>query len=256
MNGTSSIHILIADDSQGQLDTLSLILRRKGYAVESAADGLDAVQKASDKKTAIVLMDIRMPEMDGFTAWKKIGESNPEIKFLFLTAYAFEELISFILKGRPHRIFYRPVDPFKVMDEIDALGVKNQGGLVLLLDDDRDMLTVIQEGAKSRGLAVKLHSTCEDAVSNRDFNGTDLLIIKKKQQLLPGLKAFLEMENEFPGMISVMNVFHTRENKDLVRDALSKGGCACLHKPVEIEKLLEVIDGISRGLSEDREKSS
>jgi DNA-binding NtrC family response regulator len=243
--------ILIADDSQGQLDTLSMILKRKGYTVESAGDGLDAVHKASDRRIRIVLMDIRMPEMDGFTAWDKIGETNPGVKILFITAYAFEELIPFILKNRPHRLFYKPVDPFKVMEAIDAFSAKGGGGgLALLLDDDRDMCTVIHEGVKSKGLKAEFQSTCAEALSGGKLAGTDVLVIRERIELLTGLKAFMKMGKDSPGLITVMNVFHTRNTQDLVRDALSAGGCACLHKPVDIETLLEVIDGISRGLEE------
>ena len=82
------IDILIVDDDVDMAETLSDILTALGIQVEIAHDGCKAVEKAKAKMFDIVLMDIKMPVMDGYTAIKLIREKNTKIPIIAQTAYA------------------------------------------------------------------------------------------------------------------------------------------------------------------------
>lgn len=64
--------ILVVDDNSVAQTIASRVLGRNGYEVEIAADGLAAVQKASDSKFDLILMDLQMPGMDGFETLKSL----------------------------------------------------------------------------------------------------------------------------------------------------------------------------------------
>ena len=69
--------ILIVDDSPTQLNVISKILSKHGYDVITAEDGEIAVQKAASEKPDIILMDVVMPNLNGFQATRQITK-NPE----------------------------------------------------------------------------------------------------------------------------------------------------------------------------------
>ncbi|MCP4432704.1 MAG: response regulator, partial [Gammaproteobacteria bacterium] len=78
---------LLADDDVGIQLTLSALLEQKGYAVTTVGNGVEAVNALSNDEFSIVLLDIRMPEMDGFEACKSIREldNGKNVPILMLT---------------------------------------------------------------------------------------------------------------------------------------------------------------------------
>jgi DNA-binding response OmpR family regulator len=66
-------------------------LEEQGYAITHCADGETALKEFSKKKYDLVLLDIMLPRMDGFTLAKKIREKNSQVPLLFLTAKSMKE---------------------------------------------------------------------------------------------------------------------------------------------------------------------
>ncbi len=80
--------ILLVDDEEDILEFLGYNLKKEGYKVYKAANGLEAVEKAKAKFPDLILMDVMMPEMDGITAVQEIRKI-PELQetlIVFLTA--------------------------------------------------------------------------------------------------------------------------------------------------------------------------
>jgi DNA-binding NarL/FixJ family response regulator len=85
----NKIRLVIVDDHPVVRDGLRGMLESQAdfEVVGEAADGEEAVRVASSLKPEIVLMDLRMPVMDGVTALREIKASNPEVQILVLTTY-------------------------------------------------------------------------------------------------------------------------------------------------------------------------
>lgn len=81
--------ILIAEDNDSNFVLMSYILK-KYYQFERARNGQEAVEMVDKNQYDIVLMDIKMPVMDGLEATKAIKEKHPDLPVLALTANAFD----------------------------------------------------------------------------------------------------------------------------------------------------------------------
>ncbi len=80
--------VIIADDETIQRMDLKDVLTKQGYlVVGEAGDGLSAVNLAREIRPDLVIMDIRMPDMDGIEVLKKIREERPEIEVIIITGY-------------------------------------------------------------------------------------------------------------------------------------------------------------------------
>ncbi|HDP80326.1 MAG TPA: response regulator [Spirochaetes bacterium] len=80
--------ILIVEDEQHQRELYSMELQDAGYEVEQAANGKEAVDKVKNNKYDLVILDIRMPEMDGIEALGKILSRDKKIPIIIYTAYS------------------------------------------------------------------------------------------------------------------------------------------------------------------------
>ena len=81
--------ILIAEDNDSNFVLMSYILK-KHYQFERAKNGQEAVEMVDKNQYDIVLMDIKMPIMNGLEATKAIKEKHPDLPILALTANAFD----------------------------------------------------------------------------------------------------------------------------------------------------------------------
>ena len=84
MNGK----VLIVDDEAGIRDVLKTYMEYEGYNVSTAADGLEAYEKASSETYDVILSDIQMPQMDGLTLVEKVHSVQPDTVIILMTGYA------------------------------------------------------------------------------------------------------------------------------------------------------------------------
>jgi diguanylate cyclase (GGDEF)-like protein len=84
----SKVSILVVDDEQSILEMLTdFLMDDKGYVVDKASDGLSALEKLKKQHFDIVLMDIRMPRMDGHTLIKEARQLGIDTDFIVMTGY-------------------------------------------------------------------------------------------------------------------------------------------------------------------------
>ena len=106
------INILIADDQAMVRSGLRMILESESdlVVVDEAANGAEAVRIAKRERPDVVLMDVRMPEMDGLEATRLISSESSEIKVIVLTTFDIDEYVygalragasGFLLKDAP-----------------------------------------------------------------------------------------------------------------------------------------------------------
>jgi len=139
--------ILVVDDNEALLETFAMILKRRGYEVQTACDGIAAVDKFKAQNFDITLMDIVMPEMNGVDAFKKIREIQPEASIILMTAYSDEELIRAAADKGVTLIIQKPIR----IDSLIKLINETAGNQpILLVDDD-----TISETLKSPGMVSK-----------------------------------------------------------------------------------------------------
>ena len=83
--------ILIADDNDDVLSTLTALMTREGYQVIGAKNGAEALRLAQAARPALVLLDVGMPGIDGWTAAEELkrNPSTQHIRVVMITAFAF-----------------------------------------------------------------------------------------------------------------------------------------------------------------------
>jgi len=114
MKAERQTKILIVDDDSGHLATLKTITRSWGYSVQTADDGVGAVELVKSEQVDLVLMDVRMAKMSGIEALEKITAYNPSIPVIIMTAYSSVESAVEALKTGAYDYLIKPLD-FEVL---------------------------------------------------------------------------------------------------------------------------------------------
>ena len=79
--------VLVVDDDEDLLEILSETIQQFGYNVIKARDGKDAIEKYKQNPSDLVLMDINMPEKNGFESFFALRKNFPNVKVIFMTGY-------------------------------------------------------------------------------------------------------------------------------------------------------------------------
>jgi FixJ family two-component response regulator len=79
--------VLIVDDEKNIRLTLSVALEKLNLQVDTAVNGEEALKKLAEKSFGLMLLDLRMPGMDGMEVLKRVPEIRPEVKVVIITAY-------------------------------------------------------------------------------------------------------------------------------------------------------------------------
>jgi two-component system response regulator PilR (NtrC family) len=110
----------VADDEQSMREFLDIMLKKEGYKVSLASNGEEVVKLIDNDLFDLVLMDIRMPKLDGISALKKIKSTAPETVVIMITAYASADTA---IKAMKEGAYDYITKPFKV-EEIKLI-IKN-----------------------------------------------------------------------------------------------------------------------------------
>jgi CheY-like chemotaxis protein len=110
--------VLVAEDEESNYELVRTVLQKR-YRLLRAHNGIEAVNITQDEKPDLILMDIRMPELNGLDATRIIKEVNPHIPIIALSAYAFEENIR---EAKAAGCDHFMSKPFRVEDLIETVG--------------------------------------------------------------------------------------------------------------------------------------
>jgi DNA-binding NarL/FixJ family response regulator len=177
------IKILVVDDHEVVRDGIvGNLVRQPDFAiVGQASNGLEAVQRAAELSPDIILMDLRMPELDGVEAMIRIKQSNPEIKFIVFTTYSDDEYLfaaikagakGYLLKDAPRDELFKairavsrgesliqPVFTTKVLDKLASELSRKSTGMDALSDREIEVLDLMAKGVSNKDIADQLSIT-------------------------------------------------------------------------------------------------
>jgi len=113
-----SARILVVDDDESIRKVLATILEEKGYVVDTAQSGKEAIEKSNIKFYNLALIDIRLPDMEGTKLLTAMKETTPKMVKIIITGYpSLQNAIEAVNKGADAYI----LKPFKVDSVLDVI---------------------------------------------------------------------------------------------------------------------------------------
>lgn len=233
--------ILVVDDDRGMVDTLCDILELRGWETLRAYDGLAATEIAAREAVDVVLMDVRMPQLDGVQALKRIRGRRPSTRVVLMTAFAAHDLLAQAERDGALRIMRKPVDVPELLALLESAVSRQRS--VLVVDDDPAYLQTMSELLATHGVEATTARSLNEALARLEQHPPGAVLLDLKLagvDMAEHLVAFREIS---PSVLLVLHSGYDDELSDAVRRAPRGVIDAAFTKPLPIDRLLEVLDG-------------
>ncbi len=235
--------ILIVDDNEDLLQTFAMILRRRGFCVETAGNGASAVDKFKEQSFDVTQMDIVMPEMNGVEAFKKMKEMQPGAPVILMTAYSDEELIQTARDEGIRQIIHKPI---RIDELIEMITKAASSQPILIIDDDADICETLTRVLKLEGHEVLTAGSGEEAVDITRERACQIAFIDIKLPNIDGLETLLRLKEVNPDLLTVMMTGFRNEVKDALEKAQAASAITCLYKPFDPAEAANLVKKIGK----------
>ena len=161
--------ILIVDDEQNIIDVLSLVLKAEKHDVDSCLEGFSAIEKVKNNKYDLVLLDIKMPKMDGLEVLEKIIEIDKSLIVIMISGHGNYETAVEATKKGAYNYIQKPPD----LDEL-KIAIKNAIEYKKSKDEIEELRTELIESNKIIGKSPAIRDI-KDKI--KKYSGLDLNVL-------------------------------------------------------------------------------
>jgi two-component system, NtrC family, response regulator HydG len=237
--------ILLVDDNLDFLDSTKDVLEDGGYRVDTATNGKDALIQATNNPYDVILMDIKMPGMNGVESYIRMKEKNPTIKVILISAYSLEDLIKRAREEGVCEVLNKPLNMVKLLDNIERIKQSRVGGCILVADDDRALCDNLFDVLTRRGYQVVVAGSGDEAVKKAEDEPFDILLLDMKLPHSNGLEVYRRVKPLQSSLVTIIMTGYAEEMQELIDQTLSEDAYTCLRKPLKIEALIKLLDEVS-----------
>jgi CheY-like chemotaxis protein len=238
----NQVKVLVIDDDVTFAKTTVDILLESGINSSYVENGQLGIETLKKQFHDVVLLDMKMPVMNGLETYRVIKKVSPKTMVVMITAYRMEEMIRASLKEGAYAVLNKPLDMHHIFSMIERS--QKGGAYIAVVDDDPNTCKTFKDNLEEKGFSVVTATDGDEAIRLAKERPQDVIFIDVKLPPINGVETFLEIKKINPNSKVVIMTAYGKEMDDLLEQAKQKGSYACLHKPIDMEKLLSMIDEI------------
>jgi DNA-binding NtrC family response regulator len=230
--------LLVVDDDRRMVKTICDILRVKGYEALPAYSGEEAVAMVKGEAFDCVLMDIKMPGIDGVAALKMIKDGSPDTPVVLMSAYATDEQLIEAKRQGAATVLTKPIDFQQILSFLSLLRKEES---VLIVDDDPAFSTTLKDILQSNGYHVDTEGDPAKVLGRMEEQYQLVVILDLKIAAVDGRDVLKEVRARYPGKPVVLVTSYRNEMSAAIKQGMQEGAYTCLYKPLAIDKLMPII---------------
>ncbi len=237
--------ILIVDDNKEFLDSTKDVLEMEGFDVTTATSGEESLMLTETQSFEVVIMDIKMPGMNGVECFVEMKKQNPDVKVIIATAYSVEDLIQQATDEGAYAVLNKPLDMDMVTKKINELHKKSGGRMILIAEDDKALCENLSEILEVEGYGVVTAHDGEEALKIASGQPFDIILLDMNLPVLNGLQVYRRIKAILPDIAAIIISAYGKQMHDLIEQALEESAHTFLKKPLKMETLLKTLKKIS-----------
>lgn len=243
--------VLVVDDNESDRVTLSDILREKGYRVQAAEYGQEAVDFAKKNEFDVVLLDMHLPDMSGIEVIEKIKEHKPALAIIAVTGYNIDGIINSIAKSGVYTCLLKPFDAELLLKEVDeVITRKNTARIaatssdlsqynILVVEDNDSIRETTRDILSDEGYTVKESASLKEAIPIVEKEMFNLVISDLSLGSSSGL-SLVEMVRKKDSS-TIFLLVTGAGSMETALEAIKKGVDEYILKPIEPGELLHKV---------------
>lgn len=255
------IRLLLVDDEEEFLLATSQALGRRGFAVSVAPNGVTALEKISKESFDIVVLDVKMPDIDGIEVFNQIRNRLAELPVLLLTGHpSISDAFQTSKQGIADYLS-KPIDIDELANRAreavakartqaaggDAVGDASDtaGPInVLIVDDETELLESLQRVFTRRNITTFTAESGPEALDLLQRELVDIMVLDVKMPGMDGLEVLRRVKTKHPSIQVILLSGHPSVEAAL--EGVKLGASEYLKKPPQISKLVETIKRLFR----------
>lgn len=262
--GTKKYKLLLVDDEEEFLVSSSKALSRRGFEVDVAPNGVTALEKIDEIVFDAIVLDVKMPDIDGVEVFRQIHEKYPDMPVILLTGHASVGDAFQTSKEGITDYLAKPIDMDELAKRIHhavAAGKKAAAAgsgfplidtgepiRLMIVDDEIDFLESLKKVLQRRNMEVITASGGEQALGMLRSELVDIMILDVKMPGMDGMEVLRYVKKDFPSVEIILLSGHPSVEAAL--EGVRLGASEYLKKPPDIDDLTETI----RKLYQDKKR--
>jgi len=234
--------ILVVDDDRRIVKTTCDILKIKSHEPIPAYAGEEGIEKVRNSPPDCVLMDIKMPGLNGVEALKRIHEIVPALPIILVSAYATNDLMEEAKNAGAYAILSKPLN-FPII--LSFLSLLDSEESILVVDDDLAFCKTLKDILTLRGFQVETESEPQCVLRHIENNHKlAIVLLDLKLGVVNGVDVLKAIQSKYPGKPVLMMTGCRQEMGSSIEQAYKAGVYTCLYKPFELDDLFRLIEEI------------
>lgn len=255
------IRLLLVDDEIGFLAAAARVLDRRGFEVYTALCGEEALGLLRQQPVDVLVLDVKMPGIDGETLGDMVRQEHPGLPVIMLTAHgtlhqafrmARDGAVAYLCKpcdfddlaARVEKAARAGRGPEPAQDMRQAEESRGNPVRALLVDDDPAFLTALSRVLERRGISPYLAASGEDALDALGRKDVEVVVLDVKMPGIDGLETLQRIKRDYPDRKVILLSGHPTPLA-VVR-GIWDGAHDYMIKPPDVEELAELIHEAAR----------
>lgn len=247
--------VLLVDDEEDFLTASSQALQRRGLEVDVAPNGVTALELVDAKQYDVIVLDVKMPDIDGIEVFRIIRRKYPNLPVILLTGHSSADDAFQTSKDGIADYLSKPIDmddmaarigevvlKFKQRESEDHEPPPPDSSVpvrVILIDDEVRFLDSMKRVLERRNLDVDTAESGEQGLTLLKEKLVDVVVLDIKMPGLGGLEVLRRIKTYYPSVQVIMLTGHP--SYVTAMEAIKQGAHEYLEKPPDIEKLAATI---------------
>ena len=230
----SKLKVLLVDDEKEFVESLSERLKLRNVEAQVAFDGEQALEAIKREKPDVMVLDLRMPGIDGIDVLRKVRQSDPGMEVVILTGHGTDKDEEQVLKLGASALLKKPVD----IDQLTRT-FRKEKLKVLLVDDEKEFVESLSERLELRNLSPKIAYNGEQALETLKEGPPDVMVLDLRMPGIDGIDVLRKVRKDHPDVAVVILSGHGTD-KDK-KEAMRLGASAYLKKPIDVDQLVGTV---------------
>ncbi len=241
MSGSHTIRdqktLLVVDDEPNMRSTLSEILINEGYQVHCAATGEEALELCQTIRPHVVLMDVRMPGIDGVETFRRLRHQQENVRVILMSAYSADELKEVALNEGVIAFLPKPLNLQKVVGLIDEATETT----ILVVSEEAESVHSLRNRLEEKGYRLSVARSPDDALDIVEQIRFDLIFLDTQLPCINSLELYLAIKKITPTAVAIMIAGAEGQCEALAREAVCHNAYTIVNKPLDIDHILELL---------------
>lgn len=233
--------ILVVDDDRRIVKTTCDILKIKGHEAIATYSGEEGVEIVKSDPPDCVLMDIKMPGIDGVEAMKQMKAIAPDLPVILVSAYATGDTIKEAESAGAYAVLSKPLNFPMVLSFLSLLRKEES---ILVVDDDPNFCKTLKDILTLRGFHVETESEPQKVLGHMEHDYKLAVVLDLKLGAVDGADVLQAVRAKYPSKPVVLITGYGEEMGKSIERGCKIGAYACLYKPFETDDLLRVLEEI------------